>query len=562
MNINLVYQNKSFNFDLRKDISIKYLEDLASKLINKDISSFELLYKDNILSDDKNSLLKNIIQGETASIIISPKFQENKKKAVKKLPKLKIINNLNNTNTTSIKNNILLNETEISQSFSENSIKAIQNLSKINSKVKSNKIKKSEGTTENKVFEEIYNAKDNELISLMNDLSQKIKEYDDALYKKYKNNFNKASNNLIIFEKNIIDFKDKQIKFFKKLIYCLDSNKDNDFTRGLNALDEFYKELDEYNNKKKIVEYENKIEKLEKQLLAPANLNEKISVSNKELPMIINKNINPTKNKLLLSEKKTANSLNLNNIERQEKDEKSQFFYLNKNNKLKSIPIRNKQDNIYQSIITDKKQESKTIDVNANKNHIDYLKNSLGNTTKANTNQSENSISSKTKDKLNNLSLKDKKTNNSPTKFFTKKQNIKKNKEENNNQGNNNRSSLYKRVNTIQNINYNKNKVSTLFEISESYAKENKDSEINDNSSNCESSIEKERSQESKDKIKKENIYENETIKELKANLKKKNSINYSLIKNSKIGYLVKAKNNRAINRIKKLGNNPNDFII
>ena len=61
MNINLVYQNKSFNFDLRKDISIKYLEDLASKLINKDISSFELLYKDNILSDDKNSLLKNII---------------------------------------------------------------------------------------------------------------------------------------------------------------------------------------------------------------------------------------------------------------------------------------------------------------------------------------------------------------------------------------------------------------------------------------------------------------------------------------------------------------------
>ena len=55
-------------------------------------------------------------------------------------------------------------------------------------------------------------------------------------------------------------------------------------------------------------------------------------------------------------------------------------------------------------------------------------------------------------------------------------------------------------------------------------------------------------------------------IKNLKLNLIKtrssKKTLNYSNIKNSKIGYLVKAKNRKVNQRIKKLGNNANDFLI
>ena len=57
MNIDLKYKNKSYNFQLRKDISIKYIEDMASKLISKDKSSFDLLYNNNILSEYSNYLL-------------------------------------------------------------------------------------------------------------------------------------------------------------------------------------------------------------------------------------------------------------------------------------------------------------------------------------------------------------------------------------------------------------------------------------------------------------------------------------------------------------------------
>ena len=125
MNINLIYQNNSFNFDLRKDISINYLEDLASKLINKDKSSFELLYKDSILSENKNSLLKDVIKTEkNIPINISTKI-----KSKNMLPKIKLIKNINNSdNSNEASNN--LNETEISQSMTENSIKVCQNLSK------------------------------------------------------------------------------------------------------------------------------------------------------------------------------------------------------------------------------------------------------------------------------------------------------------------------------------------------------------------------------------------------------------------------------------------------
>ena len=88
MNKDLKYKKNSYKFHLRKDISIKYIEDMASKLISKDKSSLDLLYNNNILSGNSNYLLKDIIQTEKIiSIVISPKIN---KKMERFLPKISL----------------------------------------------------------------------------------------------------------------------------------------------------------------------------------------------------------------------------------------------------------------------------------------------------------------------------------------------------------------------------------------------------------------------------------------------------------------------------------------
>ena len=72
--------------------------------------------------------------------------------------------------------------------------------------------------SENKVFEEIYNTKEEEVVNLMKNLSQKIKEYDDILYKKFKNNSKSNNNELSSYEKCIIEFKDKQITLLPEFL--------------------------------------------------------------------------------------------------------------------------------------------------------------------------------------------------------------------------------------------------------------------------------------------------------------------------------------------------------
>ena len=161
MNINLIYHNNSFNFDLSSDISIGYLEDLASKIINKDKSLFELLYKEEILSENKKLLLKDVIKPQTNepnNIYINIFEKQAKQKNIfPKIPKIKLFNSVitKPDNYKSRNNNIFLNEMEISQSLrSENSKKFFQNFAKNNIKKK----KKVEFTTENKhIMQKIMN---------------------------------------------------------------------------------------------------------------------------------------------------------------------------------------------------------------------------------------------------------------------------------------------------------------------------------------------------------------------------------------------------------------------
>lgn len=256
MNINLIYKENSFSFDLRKDISIKYVEDLASKLINKDKSSFDLLYKDNIISVSSDSLLKNIVDTDTnIQIIISPKNKVPKLNIMKILPKVKLFNNinlnLNKKQSIDRNNDLIINKTEIMNSLSDNSLKEKQELSKNNFSFDKYKINGKKQQLKNAVFIGIYNNKENELLSLMINLSQKIKEYDSILYKKHKNDERNSKNNkeLLLFEKNIIEFKNKQINLFKKLIKYFES-KENDFLKGNIILNEFYSDLKNYDNNK------------------------------------------------------------------------------------------------------------------------------------------------------------------------------------------------------------------------------------------------------------------------------------------------------------------------
>ncbi len=571
MNINLIYQNNSFNFDLRKDVSIKYIEDLASKLINKDKSFFNLSFKDNILSENPNTLLKDIVKTETnVPITITLKNSHGHSEATNILPKLKISNHLslNNTESNETKNNLILNETELSQSLSENSLKVLQHISKRN--FLHNKKKKKEYSTQNIVFEEIYNAKESELLSLLKNLTQKIMEHDDTLYKKFKKSFNKDNNELLLYEKNVINFKDKQIKFIKKLINYFENNEE-DF------LDEFYKELNLYDNHETIMEYKKKNNKLQTELLSPIRtIENNHSKSNRELPLLNNNKINnKRKSKLYLSEKKLRNDLNFNKIDNEEK-----YLFSNdkKKNKIKLIARQN-PDSLFNSINVQEK--SKTIEIQSNKNK-NNKKNSIENTTNTNTNQSENSSPSKVQERpvsvsQNNIPIKlNKSTNSTYNKIINEKKsnnlndssyNINKNKNNyTRNDRNKERTEIHKRVNTIENIKYNRQKVSTLFEISESYIKENKDSDSFSESRQENSSDNKDNNELSNNKKNNDYLNDFDDIKNLKLNLIKtrnsKKAVNFSNIKNSKIGYLVKAKNRKVNQRIKKLGNNANDFLI
>ena len=146
MNIDLIYKNNSFNFDLRKDVSVRYLEDMASKLISKDKSSFDLLYNNNNLSEYNTSLLKDVTQNEgTIPIVISPKINQIKSKIQKMLPKIKLTKNIRKTsNDNNEKNNILIlnnNDIEMYHSLSDKSTK---NILKYKLNISANKKKEKE----------------------------------------------------------------------------------------------------------------------------------------------------------------------------------------------------------------------------------------------------------------------------------------------------------------------------------------------------------------------------------------------------------------------------------
>ena len=237
MYIYFIYKNNTFNFNFKNDVSILYLKNLVSKMIQKDKSCFDLFYNNKILSENNITIFQLAKNEKNIPIIISLKKNNNINKssvANKKveLPILTLSNQINTIKTESdIKNNINLNETDYFNNFS----------------LKDIKMKNKHGII-NKVFQNVYNKKEEEIIILMKELKNKILEYDNILFKNYKKGLDEDNNKLLLYEKNIINYKDKQIKFFKTLINYFNTKETSFFSLGQINLEEFYLELSNYNN--------------------------------------------------------------------------------------------------------------------------------------------------------------------------------------------------------------------------------------------------------------------------------------------------------------------------
>ena len=416
MNIDLIYQGKNYNFDLRKDVNIKYIQDLASKLISKDSTTFELLYKNTVLSELENTtLLKEITKEDNnISIIITTKDKvsmlfTDKTKKLKKIKDINLLKNISNINGLKI----MLNSS-LTSPINSNNKSTNLSIDILNNKKNKNPI---EYISENKVFEEVYNSKENEIYSLMNILSGKIKEYDNVLYKNYKNNGKINNNEVSSFEKNIIEFKDKQITFLKKLINYFNVNE-SEFICGNISLNDFYLDLQLYDNTKELIIPNNNIKnkflsnnkkkkgegKIKKTEASFQRNNNDI----KKLPLLPNNKIKG--NKYFLSQNNNTNTINSddkseNNSDFEEKKDifKGHMFNsVNKNSKNKKLIKEKKAELLNKTENKEKKINSnifKNNTINA-KNNNSKSKNkytfnkaiSLSNTND-NTNTSQNTAS-------------------------------------------------------------------------------------------------------------------------------------------------------------------------
>ena len=523
MNINLIYQEKAFNFDLRTDTSVKYLEDLSSKLICKDKSTFTLVYKNNDLSKNPESLLKELINTEETNIPIEISLKNNTKPKIKKiLPKIELSKEIKaHSKEKYHKGNILLNKTEIYNISNKGySIKDLQEYSKQNYSSDKYRMKKNDKIIKNEVFEALYNNKENEILSLMNNLSQIIKEYDTILYKKQNNE--RKNKELLRFEKNVLEFKNNQIKLLQKLVNYFDK-KESNYLKGNIDLDDFYLDL-------KFNFLDNDTKKKHKDKQFPLNsLNDRNKNQyndNSYLLPILSKNIkiNP-KIKLFSPKEKLENNIKTIKTLKEKKEIDNSLF--------KSERKKIKDKNLNKSSCLFKIQENIQ-----NKNYLG--KNMIDNDESDNS-KNENSTISKPQNiyhtiipkniinEINNdsncvNSIIINKNNNSDEEDVENIEHIKK--------------KLLKRQNNP--IKYNK--IDTLFEISES---RNNDNEKDDSSQNNKSFL--------------ENSQKNDIFEVKKINSRK--SVN-GFLKNNRLGFIIRDKSRKATKRAKKLGANANDFLI
>lgn len=378
MNINLVYEGKNYNFDIPNNVTIDYLKELSSKIFNSDKALLDLVYKNKKfqISDD-NTLIRDLIpEGENNAILTvqinknenSPKKGEpiplatlkSKKIESSEKKELKKINenpNIEKPNIKTLKNIKLFKEKNETKSMDKKDTKTVKllkssklgnrNIFMINNSKNINLINKD---FDSKIFESTFIKKNKELLSLMKEFNTKIKEVHLSLYKKCKNtgvnnininnnNYSSLSNNssissnsnginnnffyeLTFYEKKLIDFEDKQIKYYRRLLELIQRYyKSEDFLK----LNEFFTNLFIFgiNNFKDNTSESIRLIKIKK-LLNNNNNNSSLGSSsskniNKSLPPINFKNNNSSifdkkNNSVIMNNNNSNNSNNIYGI--------------------------------------------------------------------------------------------------------------------------------------------------------------------------------------------------------------------------------------------------------
>ena len=408
MNINLVYEGKNYNFDIPNGVTIDYLKELSSKIFNSDKALLDLVYNNKKFQlNDDNTLIRDLIPDGEKNVILTVQIHK-KIKDKKKDEEIPLVT----LKTRSIESNG--KEAKKVDEDTTNEKQGKQEKQEKSKKIESNKIiKKSSDKKENhneelnnsnnnnknsksiliinnnkninilkkdldiKSFESKYIKKNRELLSLMNEFNNKIKEIYLSLFKKYKNlgangitnNISLSSNNssissiinsslnnnafyeLTLYEKKVIDFQEKQIKYYKKLLLLIQKyNKDGDFFK----LNEFFTNLVLYginNNIKDNIKDNTKLIQMLK--LKKITNNNILSVNNSLLgsssPKIQKSNLPPltTKNNNSSIFEKKNNSINL------------------KNNFSSITPIKNKKDDKNaNSLNYEKTKDEKTKNIN------------------------------------------------------------------------------------------------------------------------------------------------------------------------------------------------------
>lgn len=368
MNINLVYEGKNYNFDIPNNVTIDYLKELSSKIFNSDKALLDLVYKNQKFQiNDDNTLIRDLIPNGENNAILTVKINksENSPKKGEPIPlatlkskkldssekkELKKINeslNMEKSNIKAIKNIKLFKEKSENKSMDKKDTKSgkllknnkfgNRNIFMINNSKSINLINKD---FDAKIFESTFIKKNKELLSLMKEFNSKIKEVYLSLYKKFKNagvnnininynNYSSLSNNssissnsnginnnyfyeLTIYEKKLIDFEDKQIKYYRRLLELIQKYYQNeDFSK----LNEFFTNLFIFgiNNIKDNTSESIRLIKLKKLLNNNNNNNSSLGNSsskniNKSLPPLNFKNNNSS----FFFDKKNK-SINMNN---------------------------------------------------------------------------------------------------------------------------------------------------------------------------------------------------------------------------------------------------------
>ena len=459
MNINLIYEGKDYNFDIPNGVTIDYLKELSSRIFNSDKALLDLVYNNQkIENKDDNALIRDLIpEGETNTILtvqINKDTNNSTKDEIVPLVSLKT-KTFNNNDNNKESNNNDDNKEQSKNNKEKDKMNKKDSKKKINNKsldkdilhnMNNNKNHRSKliiDTNKNinvikkdfdiKSFQSNFLRKNKELLELIKEFNNKVKEVYLSLYKKYKNvggnnnNISSFSNNssissistglnnnyfyeLSIYEKKIMNFEENQINYYRTLLEFIDKYEKK---KDILQLNNFYAYLIINNNN--ISKNSNKNIDPIKYLKFKKLLNNKLlindSLRNNNLSTL---NINNNNHLPLLKNRSINSSLNL----------EKKNIYFNNMSGINSYQNKNQINNIKNKQVIDEMKEKNQIVNNISKSLktskmkkgslLIENKSIINNNTKSNIlndNNNENNNNEKNNNNANNLGENNNKNN-------------------------------------------------------------------------------------------------------------------------------------------------------